>query len=244
METKEVLKNLGIEERETVIYLANLEIGIASAKEIAKKANIQRTYFYDISDNLIKIGIVKQIKAGKKTLFQACEPEKLIELQEEKLKELKNALPRLKALQNTKGEKPKVYFYEGKDGINQINEDTLRYKSEIIGFTTPRFVSADEEKLSQEYIKKRIAAGIKARVIGEVSEEMLQIQKKDIIELRKTKMLPTNIFTSQVEIGIYGNRSYFANYKDECGLIIEDTEIAKTLKNIFELVWNSGRIVE
>ena len=31
-----------------------LEIGISSAKEIAKKANIQRTYFYDISENLIK----------------------------------------------------------------------------------------------------------------------------------------------------------------------------------------------
>ena len=100
----------------------------------------------NISENLIKAGIIKQIKAGKKRLFQACEPEKLIELQEERLKELKTALPILKALQNTKGEKPKVYFYEGKNGIDQINEDTLRYKGEVVGFTTPRFVSADEEK--------------------------------------------------------------------------------------------------
>jgi len=243
MNPKEMLKQLGLDDKESAIYLANLEIGISPAREIAQKANIQRTYFYDIAEKLIKEGVIKQIKKGKKRLFLASEPEKILELQEQKLNELKNSLPQLKAIQNTSGEKPKVYFYEGSDGINQINEDTLRYKGEITGFTTPRFVSTDEEKLSRNYINKRISSKIRVRVIGEISNEVLQLKKRDKEELRETRMLPNDIFTSQVEIGIYGNKSCFVNYKNEFGLIIEDSEISKTLKNIFELVWNSGRII-
>lgn len=243
MSPREILNQLGLDERESAIYLANLEIGLSSARDIAKKANLQRTYFYDISEKLIKEGIIKQIKKGKKRFFLAAEPEKIVELQEQKLNKLKESLPQLKAIQNTLGEKPKVYFYEGRDGINQINEDTLRYKGEVVGFTTPCFVSADEEKLSRDYINKRISSKIKARVIGEISDEMMKLKKRDADELRETRMLPKNIFSSQVEVGIYGNKSYFTNYKNEFGLIIEDTEISKTLRNIFELVWNSGRII-
>ncbi len=244
MNAKEALQQFGLDEKEATIYLANLEVGLSSAKEIAQKANIQRTYFYDISEKLIQVGIIKQFKKGKKRMFLAVEPEKIIEMQEEKSQQLRDSLPQLKAIQNTSGEKPKVYFYEGRSGIDQVNEDTLKYRGEITAFTTPKFISADEEKLSQEYIQKRISLKIKARVIGEISDEILKIKQKDASELRETRMLPKNLFSSQVELGIYGSKSYFINYKNEFGLIIEDTEISKTLKNIFELVWDSGRILD
>ena len=114
-----------------------------------------------------------------------------------------------------------------------MNEDTLRHKCEIIGFTTPRFVSANEEKLSQEYIAKRKLLGIKVRIIGEVSPEVAKIKSRDNEELRETKMLPKDLFSSEVEIGMYGNKVFFANYKDQFGLTIEDSEISKTLKKYF-----------
>jgi len=243
MNINETLALFNLDEKESAIYLAALEMGIATAREIAKKAGIQRTYFYDLSEKLLKLGLLQQVSKGKKRYFQAAEPEKLLEMQEERLKELRNALPGLKALQNTKGQKPKVYFFEGRAGIDQVNEDTLRYKGEILGFTTPRFVSADEEKLSREYIRKRKSLGIKVRVIGEVSPEILSIQKRDKEDLRETRMLPGDLFSSEVEIGMFGNKVYFANYKDQFGLIVEDSEISKTLKKIFELIWNSGRVI-
>lgn len=244
MNILETLKYLGLENRESAVYLANLEIGVASAREIANKANLQRTYFYDISEKLIKRGIIRQIKKGKKKLFVAVEPDRLIEIQEKQLEIAKSLLPQLKAIRNTFGEKPRVYFFEGKDGINQINNDTLQYKDEIVGFTTPRFLTADDEKLSKEYISKRVARGLKARVVGEISNEMIKIKKRDKEELRETRMLPKNLFNSQVEVGMYGNRCYFTNYKDEFGLIIEDSEISKTLKSVFEIIWSSGKIVD
>ncbi len=244
MNIEETLSLFNLDEKESAIYLAALETGIATAREIAKRAGIQRTYFYDLSEKLLKLGLLQQSSKGKKRFFQAAEPEKLIEIQEQRLTELKSALPELKALQNTQGQKPKVYFFEGRSGVDQVNEDTLKYKGDIVAFTTPRFISADEEKLSREYIAKRKALGIKVRVIGEVSPEVAKIKSRDKEELRETRMLPKDIFSSEVEIGMYGNKAFFANYKDQFGLIIEDSEISKTLKNIFEIIWKGGFVIE
>ena len=92
MNAKEALQQFGLDEKEATIYLANLEVGLSSAKEIAQKANIQRTYFYDISEKLIQVGIIKQFKKGKKRMFLAVEPEKIIEMQEEKSQQLRDSL--------------------------------------------------------------------------------------------------------------------------------------------------------
>lgn len=244
MNIQETLSLFNLDEKESAVYLAALETGVATAREIAKKAGIQRTYFYDLSEKLLKLGLLQQISRGKKRYFQAAEPEKLLEIQEERLKELRNTLPELKALQNTQGQKPKVYFFEGRSGIDQVNEDTLKYKGECLAFTTPRFVSTAEEKLSSEYISKRKSLGIKVRVIGEVSPEMAKIKSRDKEELRETKMLPKDLFSSEVEIGMYGNKVFFTNYKDQFGMIVEDSEISKTLKKIFEIIWKGGFVIE
>lgn len=244
MNIQETLGLFNLDEKESAVYLATLETGIATAREIAKRAGIQRTYFYDLSEKLLKLGLLQQISKGKKRYFRAAEPEKLVEMQEERLKELRNALPEFKALQNTQGQKPKVYFFEGRAGIDQVNEDTLKYKGECLAFTTPCFISAGEEKLSREYIAKRKAQRIKVRVIGEVSPEIAKIKSRDKEDLRETRMLPKDLFSSEVEIGMYGNKVFFANYKNQFGLIIEDNEITKTLKNIFEIIWRGGFVIE
>src|SRR3989338_11095230 len=195
MELDEILTNLGLDKREAALYLATLELGEASAKDIAKKASIQRTYFYDISDKLIKSGFLKQVAKGKKRLFSALEPERLLELEEKRFKQLKNALPQFKALFNTKGQKSKIFYYEGLEGIRQIINDSLSFKSEVLFFETPQIVALDQQRLLKEYIKKRIALGIKVRVIGEMSTEILNMKTRDKDELRETRILPKNIFS-------------------------------------------------
>ncbi len=242
MDIKKVLKQFNLETKEANVYLASLELGASTAQNIAKKAGVTRTYFYDLAEKLLKIGLLKQMKKGNKKLFFATEPEQLLEMKEKQLEDLKEAIPQLKAIYNTLGQKPKVFYYEGRDGIDKINDDTLRYKGEIVAFTTPRFAIVDQQKLSKEYIKRRVALGNRARVIGEYSKEMLGLKKRDPVSLRETKLLPRDVYNSEVEIGIYGNRVSIIDYKEEFGFIIEGNEIAKVLKMIFEIVWNSGKM--
>jgi sugar-specific transcriptional regulator TrmB len=244
MDIRDILKNFNIEKKEAEVYIAALETGTAPASAIADKAGVFRTYFYEIADKLISEGLLKQIKKGGKHYFTATSPQNLIRLQEQKLDELKRAIPQLEAIHNTAKEKPKVYYFEGRKGLDEINNDTLRHKGELVGFTTPRFLTADQKKLASDYIKKRVDTGKKVRVIGEICNEIIENKKLDKKELRETRMLPINIFHSEVELGIYANKVYVANYKSEFGMIIEDKNTADVMKQIFELIWNSGRIIE
>lgn len=237
MNIKEVLAQFNLTEKEASVYVAALELGVTSAAAIAKKAGIQRTHFYDISESLIDAGFLQRVSKEKKGLYSAADPETLIEIEEKKIEKLKQALPEFKALYNTAGKRPRITYYEGRSGIEQINEDTLRYKGEAVAFTTPRFVSFPSGSTGRSYIEKRIAIGNRVRVIGEDSPEIHGLQEKDEKELRETRILSRDVFRSEIEIGIYGGKVFVIDYKEQFGFIIEDSEIARVLKMIFEIVW-------
>lgn len=242
-ELQKAFDQFSLNAKEARLYLAALELGPSAARMIAKKAGVQRTHFYDLSDRLIQLGFLKQSKRGKRRLFAAAEPDTLLEYQERRLRELKKTLPQLRSLFNTGGQRPAVSYYEGREGIDQINNDTLRYHGEMVGFTTPRFLTADQQRLSREYIRKRVALGNRVRILGELCPEILELKKRDKTEFRETRILPRELYSSEVEVAIYGNKVYVADYREEFGLIIEGSEIANTLKRIFEIVWESGKVI-
>ena len=241
---QKTLEELGLGKKARAIYLAALEQGSDSAGIIARKAGIQRTAFYDLARQLVDTGFLTQTMQGKKSIFSAVSPDALVTIQKRRLEKLETILPELKAMHNVKGSKPRIAYYEGQSGIDHINKDTLKYKGEIIGFTTPRFVKFNEQQLSREYIAERVVRKNCVRVIGEMSSEMLSLKQRDNQELRETRLLPVQIFHSDIEIGIYGNKMFILDYKQEYGFIIESQEIASVMKMIFEIIWNSGRIVE
>lgn len=244
MSLKSVIEQFNLKDKKADVYLACLELGSATATQISKKAGITRPYFYEIADHLIKRGLLVQARKGKKRIFTANDPERLKESQQKKLEELEQIMPQLKSIFKTTGKKPKVYFYEGIEGINQINKDALQYKGEQVGFSTEKFLSAEDKELSKEYIKKRIKNKIPARVIGPVSDEFVNLKKRDAKELRQTRMLPKNFYDSDVEIMFYGNKMVILNYKEHFGLIIESFDVVKPMKMIFELIWRGGFVIE
>src|SRR3989304_1158765 len=110
---KEQLEKIGMADKEAKVFLASLELGSSSVQEIAKKS-----YF--------------QTEDPKRLL-------KLLEEQEEGLRrkeeEFKKYLPELETLFNIAEEKPKVRFFEGKEGLITIREDYFRAKDkEVAGF--------------------------------------------------------------------------------------------------------------
>lgn len=244
MDPKDILLKLGFKEHQARIYLTCLELGMASASEISKKAQIQRNYFYDLIKELVNQGFVIQTTKGKKKYFKAIDPEKIIQIQKENLKMAEKVLPELKSVYNISKGKPKVSFYEGQEGIKEIYNDVIRHKNqEMLEFTTEKVFAPNIRDLTWDYSDKRIAANIPIRLIAPVSSGMIEAKKRKG-ELRKIKMLPRDVFTSDVEINMYANKVQFINHSKEFGLIIESKEIADTLKKLFEVIWSSGKVIE
>ncbi len=241
MDSKEIFAQFGLGEKESALYIAALELGTSTASAIAKRAGIQRTHFYDLSLKLTNAGLLSRVSKGKKQFFMATSPDTLVEMQEHNLRRLQQMLPELKAIHNTSRQKPKIFYYEGEAGIDYINDDTLKYKGEILAFTTPRFVSGRSRSTGSSYIKKRVALGNRTRIIGENAPEIQELQKRDTEELRETRILSPDVYSSEVEIGIYGNKLYVIDYKEQFGFILEGSEIASVMKMIFEIVWSKWK---
>ena len=133
------LKQLGLSDKEAKVYLAVLELGPSTATQIAQKAEINRPTAYVQIENLMKLGLMNSHEKGKKTYFVAEPPERLQELVrknqteiEERGRRLKEILPELQVLFDSAEERPKVRFYEGKEGLKAINEDVFRIKKQEI----------------------------------------------------------------------------------------------------------------
>ncbi len=244
MELSKLLEAFHLKSKEAQLYLALLELGEASAPQIAAKAGIQRTNFYDLIPKLVTLGLAKQTTRGKKQLFSALDPEEFVKLEERRLEQLKQALPELKAITNTAVEKPRIFFYEGTNGVKQVYENMLLHKGEIRLFTTPSFVSKEQLNLLKEHVPQRIARGNALRMIGEVSPENVMLQERDARELRETRLLPKDVYHSNVEIGIYGKKVYIVDYRQLFGMEVESSDVASALAMIFEIVWKSGKIVD
>ena len=119
MNINKTLALFNLDEKESAIYLAVPDGGLRQRGKSPKKPEFSGlTFQRHYSETLLKLGLLSQISRGKRRYFQAAEPEKLLEMQEERLEELQSVLPELKALQNTGGQKPKVYFLKaGRESI-------------------------------------------------------------------------------------------------------------------------------
>src|SRR5258708_7116694 len=132
MQIEVILKNFGLSEKEISVYLALVELGPSSVREISAKSKVNRGTTYDILRALIKLGIASYYNKESKQYFVAEEPEKLlsaIDQKKEDLDEVRNNisqnLPLIKSLFEKQGGRPAVKLYEGAKGIKVILEDVL-----------------------------------------------------------------------------------------------------------------------
>lgn len=244
MSAENVLTKLGFSANEARVYLAALSTGLASAAQIGKKAGLQRTTTYSVLDYLVKRGVVGQSKVRGKTRFAAEPPEKLLTLVGDIQTGLKKALPELEALYNKKGAKPKILFFEGREAIQNVYDDTLREKpKEILEWNTDAYFERFPK--DHAYIAKRMELGIRARrLAGTGSVWQTKHQPYDRSELSETLIVPRDLFWPIVEVNIYNDKVAFMNYADEMSVIIENKAIADAMRQAYELSWRGAKTLE
>lgn len=239
MEIKNILEQLGLKDKKAEVYLAALELGSATVIEISKKAGIKRTTCYDILVDLIKMGLISETSKGKKRLFIGEDPEKILNDLEGKEKLFSEILPQLKSIYNIKGVKPKIRFYEGKEGLKEVYVDTLKYAGEILAFASEDVVRVLGEEWAIDYLKKRVKKGVHVRAVLPKTEYISKAVQKDRELLRMSKFINPEKYPFSIEINIYGHKKVaLMSSREQMGIIIEGDEIYKTMKFIFELAWD------
>lgn len=123
-----LLTQLHLNDRETAVFLALVKLAKPSTiAEIARTAQITRTYVYEIIDLLIKRGLVSEVKNGKIKVYESVDHAGLMAFVSRQKKELDRIEKSLlqtssefNALQVGKSQKTKVRFFDGIEGIKTL----------------------------------------------------------------------------------------------------------------------------
>jgi len=237
------LKNLDLTDREISIYYALLQMGPSSIRDVAAKTDINRGTSYETLKVLAKKGIVNYLPKGKRRIFQAEDPSRLLALAEEKQQALEKTLEDLKTeivpgLRHLKPEfaTSNVRFYEGDEGVEYVLKDILNSTDKGDKSYSVISTQALREHLYRpfpNFTKQRVNKGIFVRVlaIGEGGEEA---------EFAERKWMQGE-----------GDASYIAIYPPKVAMIsltksnfpvavvIDSDAIAGTQQMMFDTLWKA-----
>lgn len=233
-----LFKELGINDEQAKVYLAALELGQANMNELAEKSGLKRTSVYNYVDELIAKKLLATGRKRKRTVYSALHPNMLIELQKARLHEVTRNLPELLAIYNKSKTKPTVTFYQGIEGIKEVLLDMLKEKQPVSAFSDYKHMAASfGDYYFDVFPPERAKRGIVSRNIVPDTAKARELSKKDARYLRETKFL--QVPDLKTEINIYGNKVALNSYQSSppFGVIIEDHDIAETLRTLWQQLW-------
>ena len=244
------LQDFGLSDKEARVYLAALEIGRATADQLAKHAKIVRSTTYVQLESLMKKGLMSTYEEGKKTYFTPESPEYLkrtFELKRQefdaKEKELGALLPGLVQMFASAGDKPIVRFFAGKEGIASMREGFLQLPSGtelklIYAHDALERVFSEEERTA--YAKKRAAKGIFIKAVYTRQDKPLL--STDIVSNTERRFIPFEKMPISSDIYVYDSTvAIMALRKKIFGVVIESEEIAQSMNALFSLLWDIGQ---
>lgn len=242
---KELIQ-LGLTEKEAKIYLALLELGLESVNRIAKKSQVNRATTYFVLESLSRRKLASKLEKDKTTYYSPEPPEQLINILKKQEAEIKQKvqnfqtlLPQLRGVYNLAENKPVVRFFEGREGLRAIQEDFLssndREVEAAYALDDVRKVFKPYER--EEYSNRKKEKRILSRAIY-VSEETTRPHEELSISFR----VPKDQFPITADLTIYDNKVAIASLRGNLsGVIIENSEIANTLRSIFRLAYAKAK---
>lgn len=248
-----LLRQVGLTEKEAIVYISLLSLGETTAQEVAVKARINRPTAYAVMLTLIKKGLAAQVDRERVKLFVAQPPKNLIKLVESKESDLKvikdsidKLMPSLEQMVYAEDSpnRPKVRFLEGKDGVLRAVRDMAEKAQgdKIYTFSPRDLVEAIMTKDDVEYVRhhrnvrKYFVHHIYTRKAGPLDEHRLS----ERYHIADDKTYPIH-----AEIDAYDNKVALLSLKDKLmAVVIENKDIAETIKTMHKLAMLGAKTLQ
>lgn len=245
-ELAQSLTVLGLTEKQSKIYTANLLLGPVSAQKIAEQAGINRPTSYDILEELSQLGLVSRSSDGAKTVFVpggTAALEDLLKKQADEIKqrqqELDKLLPRLRQIERVEPEaSPIIRFVHGKEGVDAIWSYVIRKArpgTEVLAMTNHDEVL----KVYPSHLKN----GPITRNSKKISSKQFYYNSKQAIAPTYSKESARVPYPLAADVTLYEDKAVLLAYgktkKGWSGIIIENKEIVTVLRQLFYMAWRN-----
>jgi sugar-specific transcriptional regulator TrmB len=249
---EEYLKQLGLNENEAKIYLAGLALGPTTVQFLAVESKIKRSTAYVAINYLIEVGLFLETYSNKKKLFQAERPEKLEKLTKRMRRKamdaelmLQSLIPTLKQIPRSGGVEPKIFFYQGINGLKNVLLDVSGSRTSwyVFGSTTEilkrlanfdlREILEEGEKLRQQSDRPKIFFITDSGILALKEFQEYQPERREI------KILPHTIKSGTAFI-VYQDKVVILDLVSQpTATVIQSAGFVEIMKTVYKLIWNS-----
>jgi len=227
----EILKKLGLSSDEIEIYVHLLKKGPSKVVNISREINIARTTVYRFIDSLRNKGLVSEYLSNNVKIFKAIDPNKIPNIYEERIGEIKSIIPSLEKLQNISLNNTSVELFKGKESFKFLFEDLIKDANDyVLVGETQKFFDLLEFSTIQ-WIKKAEAKKIKGKVLTKKGEAI------KITKYEKIKFLPfeVNHITTSLT---YGDKTVIFIWTEPLhAILINNKEISGANIEYFNYLW-------
>jgi len=242
----EKLLQLGFSKKEAVAYLALLEFGTQPASVIAKKTTLPKATVLFLFENLAKRGYIRKSKKGRTQYFFA-DPADLESATQQELtarqQTLKETIPLLKEFRTPYSSEPKVTFFEGLQGCRKAYSLILQSSTEVCEFAAHDDLMKMGNDFMNEFMQKRAQNKVFINVVCANTELHKKFRKLNKQHRRAMKAFSPKQGALHSSIAIFENKVLLLNlYHDAFAILIENEEVAQTLRTIHTLVWNGKQV--
>lgn len=244
----DTLQQYGFSPKEAKVYLASLQLGSAPGSTIARHAGEKRVTVYSLLKELQKRGIVQAIPRNGVTYFSVLEPDVLLKQLEDKYQAFKERMPELMAVAEKIGNKPKVQFFEGVEGLKAMFDEFSATTIDMKVIITTERTAKEADLLlrtSAPYRALRKEKGLIAKRIIDAGAATDPKKEKEFDKAygRKTVIIKDFPLTIKADINIFGPWKVsflFFEHGVPYITIIHSQILYQTLDGLFEYIWHQN----
>ncbi len=244
----ETLQKLGLTKNEALVYSTLLNLKQARAGEITSKCGVHRRNVYDALERLEEKALVGSVVKNNRRQFQPSPPQRLAEIEQERLQVVSQAVPVLEKMLEKSQSKRGVLVYTGINGYKGVFHDILAsLQPGGQWLSMPISYNIGIAKLLPQFLDQTHARRVRRKI------SLRAIHNSDPASRKRAKEVSLDKLTSvrtlplgeQMPIGlhIYGEKTALvlvAENQEPVIIVIESNETANAFRQFFELLWRQA----
>lgn len=242
------LVRVGFTNKEAKVYVLALERGKMTAQEIAEAVGMARASTYDVLEALARKGLVTPYVVDGQRRYLAEPPERVLSILfmqrrdvDERIGELEQMMPKLLAIRNVEGEKPRIRYVEGLDGLRAMQRE---YEArggdivQIVGYDAFLALHDIEATRTHRAAIAQTERLVRAIVLTDRHVNFSHLPNVDV------RIVSPSIIDASGEMSVCDDRVLLLSYQGGVIAIeIRSQAIADVCRATLELAWREAGVI-
>ena len=243
---KERLIRLGLSKNEAVIYLFLLKNPNITTGLIIKETGISNSRVYESLNSLISKGLVTYVIQKDGKYFDASPPEKFLEKEEERRKQIEEIVPELKKIKIQKEFRTNTAVFEGFEGFKTafkkiIDDCPDKETIYILGFSEQQYETKSLQLFLKNMNLKSAQKRQRLKIILDNSIKKTLGKDREKERYSEVRYMPKG-YISPGAIDIFQDYVYIFLWEEKPYVfMIKNEKIAESFKQYFNFLWRIAK---